>query len=178
MTTTMPTSLPAAASLPSRPDPAALLRTALRRHAAGVTVVTVPGPAGFTASSFTSVSLHPALVTFFVGVGASVAPAVQRTTHFGVHMLDAEHAPLARQFAGSRRRRFDGVGWRPSPEGVPLLDGARWLTARVVECRRIGDHFQVTGELLETGGRTGRQPLPLLHHDGDYMTAAPLNRAG
>ena len=30
-----------------------LLRRTLRRHAAGVTVITVPGPAGFTATSFT-----------------------------------------------------------------------------------------------------------------------------
>ena len=48
-------------------DPAATLRRALRQHAAGVTVITVPGPAGFTATSFTSVSLEPALVSFYSG---------------------------------------------------------------------------------------------------------------
>lgn len=49
----------------NRPAPSAttvaaddILRRTLRRHAAGVTVITVPGPAGFTATSFTSVSLR------------------------------------------------------------------------------------------------------------------------
>lgn len=157
-------------------EPAALLRATLRRHAAGVTVITVPGPAGFTASSFTSVSLEPALVTFFVGVGASTAPFVRRARHFGVHLLDAAQAPIARRFAGRGDRRFEGVGWLPSPEGVPLLDGTRWLTAGIVECRRIGDHFQVVGELLAAGGGRPGRSAPLLHHDGDYATAALLDR--
>jgi flavin reductase (DIM6/NTAB) family NADH-FMN oxidoreductase RutF len=174
-----PPPLAAATAPPAgRPAPATLLRSALRRHAAGVTIITVPGPAGFTASSFTSVSLEPALVTFFVGVSASSAPFVRCATHFGVHLLDAEHAPLARQFAGSGGRRFDGVGWRPSSEGVPLLDGTAWLTARIIECRRLGDHYQVVGELADAATRPGCSPLPLLHHDGAYATIASLDRTG
>jgi flavin reductase (DIM6/NTAB) family NADH-FMN oxidoreductase RutF len=66
-----------------------LFRSVLRRQAATVTVVTTtapppakaaaptPTPVGFTASSFTSVSLHPPLVSFCVDRGSSSWPAVR-----------------------------------------------------------------------------------------------------
>ena len=53
--------------------PADLLRRTLRHQAAGVTILTVPGPAGFTATSFTSVSLQPALVSFYLAATASTS---------------------------------------------------------------------------------------------------------
>jgi Flavin reductase like domain/Luciferase-like monooxygenase len=56
-----------------------LFRALLRRHAAAVVVITAPGepPAGFTATSFTSVSLEPPLVSFCLARTASAWPAVQ-----------------------------------------------------------------------------------------------------
>ncbi|MER5885409.1 flavin reductase family protein [Streptomyces sp. NPDC001941] len=148
------------------------LRRALREHAAGVTVITVPGPAGFTATSFTSVSLEPALVTFFVGLTASTAAAVARADHFAVHLLGAGDADLAARFAARAALRFHGVDWTPSPEGVPLLRGVGRLTARTVLRQRVGDHLQVVGALQDAAPLPGHQPL--IHHNGGYATAAPL----
>jgi len=159
-------------ALPDEPSaPAEILRRTLRRHASGVTVITVPGPAGFTATSFTSVSLQPALVAFYLGLTASTAPAVRAAERFAVHILGAQHAPLAESFARSGTDRFAGIPWGPSDEGLPLLDGVpAWLTARVVLRQEIGDHLHVVGE-VETGGgpATG---LPLVHHDGALTTSA------
>ena len=145
-----------------------LLRRTLRRHAAGVTVLTVPGPAGFTATSFTSVSLEPALVSFYLSTTASTVGAVLDADVFAVHVLGERQHAIAERFARSGVDRFAGTGWSPGPEGVPLLDGVpAWLTARPVLRQEVGDHLLVVGEVLDAGG-DGGAGLPLLHHGGAF----------
>lgn len=164
----------AAAESGSAPDD--VLRRTLRRHAAGVAVITVPGPAGFTATSFTSVSLDPALVSFCLGVTASTAPAVEHADRFAVHVLDAGNADLAGQFATSGIDRFAGASWRDAGGGLPLLDGVPvWLTARVTHRQRLGDHLLVVGEVL-TGAVEAEGPA-LVHHAGAFAGTGPLPRA-
>ncbi|MFJ2651659.1 flavin reductase family protein [Streptomyces sp. NPDC087420] len=150
-----------------------ILRRTLRRHAAGVTVITVPGPAGFTATSFTSVSLEPALVSFCLGLTASTFPAVQRADRFAVHVLGTENTTLARQFARSGIDRFDGIPWTEEADGLPLLDGVpAWLTARVTLRQRVGDHILVVGE-IDAGGGHGEGDA-LVHHNGAFAVPVRL----
>ncbi|MEU7435005.1 flavin reductase family protein [Streptomyces sioyaensis] len=150
-----------------------ILRRTLRRHAAGVTVITVPGPAGFTATSFTSVSLRPALVSFYLGLGASTAPAVQEADRFAVHFLGTQNAEVARQFAHSGVDRFEGVAWTEHEDGLPVLDEVpAWLTARVTLRQPVGDHLLVVGE-VETGV-VHQDATALVHHDGAFAAAHPL----
>ncbi|WP_371502287.1 flavin reductase family protein [Kitasatospora sp. NBC_00374] len=151
--------------------PADLLRRTLRRHATGVTVITVPGPAGFTATSFTSVSLEPALVSFCLSSTASAAPAVRAAEAFTVHLLHRDQEELARRFARSGIDRFAGASWRPGEHGAPLLDGvAAWLTARPVLFQPIGDHLLVVGEVVAAGADDG---APLVYHDGGFGGFSP-----
>ncbi|MFF2847255.1 flavin reductase family protein [Streptomyces sp. NPDC058001] len=158
---------------PQAPAADVILRRTLRRHAAGVTVITVPGPAGFTATSFTSVSLAPALVSFCLGLDASTAPAVRDAERFAVHILGTGNAPLARQFARSGVDRFAGVPWTPEPDGLPVLDGvAAWLGARVTLRQRVGDHLLVVGEV--DSGAVHEHTTALVHHDGAFASAARL----
>ncbi|MEV0848599.1 flavin reductase family protein [Streptomyces sp. NPDC049954] len=155
------------------PGAGEILRRTLRRHAAGVTVITVPGPAGFTATSFTSVSLAPALVSFCLGATASTFDAVEQADRFAVHVLGAGNAALAAGFARSGADRFAGVSWTPDSGGLPILDGVpAWLTARVTLRRHIGDHVLVVGEVESGGGHhTG---AALVHHDGAFATPVGL----
>jgi len=149
--------------------PGALLRRTLRRQASGVVVVTVPGPAGFTATSFTSASLEPALVSFYLASTASTAAAVRSAGVFAVHLLGAEQTDLARGFARSGVDRFAGVDWTRDPDGVPLLAGVdAWLTAETVQLHDVGDHFLVVGRVLTAGGPASAAPL--VHHDGTFGT--------
>ncbi|RDG35976.1 flavin reductase family protein [Streptomyces corynorhini] len=153
--------------------PAETLRRTLRRHAAGVTVITVPGPAGFTATSFTSVSLEPALVSFCLGLTASTCAAVRAADRFAVHVLGTGNTTLARQFARSGIDRFEGIPWSAGHDGLPVLDDVpAWLTARVTLRQRVGDHLLVVGE-VETGGGHGQGP-GLVHHDGAFAASVPL----
>ncbi|MFE9057552.1 flavin reductase family protein [Streptomyces mutabilis] len=114
-----------------------LLRSAFRRHAAGVAVITArgdAGPVGFTATSLTSVSTEPPLLSFGIGTGSSSWPTVCEAEYVGVHVLGEHQQDLATTFARSGADRFAApTAWREGPEGVPVLDGVlAWLVCRVV----------------------------------------------
>jgi flavin reductase (DIM6/NTAB) family NADH-FMN oxidoreductase RutF len=151
-----------------------LFRTLLRHQASTVTVVTAPGtpPAGFTATSFTSVSLAPPLVSFCLGLTSSSWPAVSVADHVAVHLLSHRQQALARTFATSGINRFaPPTAWRTGPHGVPVLDGTlAWLVCRVVARVGAGDHAVVLAEPL-TGQHDG-EDSPLLYHRGRYAFLA------
>ncbi|GAB2729581.1 flavin reductase family protein [Streptomyces bullii] len=148
-----------------------LLRSVFRRHAAGVAVITArgeSGPVGFTATSLTSVSAEPPMLSFGIGTGGSSWPAIATTEHVGVHILGEHQQELAATFARSGADRFGpATAWRDGPAGVPLLDDVlAWLVCRVVARVPAGDHRIVLAEvLLGDPAGTGR---PLLYHQGRF----------
>lgn len=148
-----------------------LLRSVFRRHAAGVAVITArgaAGPVGFTATSLSSVSAEPPMLSFGVSTGASSWPAISGTDHVGVHILGEHQEELAGTFARSGADRFGGpTTWREGPEGVPVLDGVlAWLVCRVVARVPAGDHRIVLAEVvLGDPAGAGR---PLLYHQGRF----------
>ncbi|GED88734.1 flavin reductase family protein [Streptomyces sp. 6-11-2] len=148
-----------------------LLRSVFRRHAAGVAVITArgdAGPVGFTATSLTSVSAEPPLLSFGVGTGGSSWPAIAATDHVGVHILGEHQEELAATFARSGADRFGApTAWREGPEGVPVLDGVlAWMVCRVVTRVPAGDHRIVLAEVV-LGDPTG-VGRPLLYHQGRF----------
>ncbi|MGV9251405.1 flavin reductase family protein [Streptomyces sp. NPDC003697] len=124
------------------------LRSALRAHAAGVTVVTAAGPAGpagVTVTSFTSVSARPALVSFALAETSSTWERIKDCTRFGVQLLGAHQVETAKLFASSGVDRFaPPTRWHPGPHGVPLLDDCLcWLICSPYQQARLGDHHLV-----------------------------------
>lgn len=150
-------------------------RALLRRQAASVAVVTAAGdpPVGFTATSFTSVSLRPPLVSFCLARSSSSWPTIARAEHVAVHLLGEEQHEVARTFATSGIDRFAAhTGWRLGRYGVPLLDEpVAWLLCRVTRRVPAGDHAIVLAEPLTGSHGEG---APLLYHMGRY---AALNRS-
>ncbi|MDG5805897.1 flavin reductase family protein [Streptomyces ossamyceticus] len=148
-----------------------LLRSVFRRHAAGVAVITaqgLTGPVGFTATSLTSVSAEPPLLSFGIGTGASSWPAIAGAEYVGVHILGEHQQELAATFSRSGADRFGPpTEWRSGPEGVPVLDGVlAWLVCRVVARVPAGDHRIVLAEVvLGDPSGVGR---PLLYHQGRF----------
>ena len=145
-------------------------RQLLGRFATGVTILTLAtpegGPLGMTANSLASVSLQPPLISVCVDREAEMHDVILEAPEFVVNVLASPQEALARRFSDEHEDRFDGVGYRLSPEGLILLDGA---LAHVV-CERhstypAGDHTIVLARVV--GGATG-DGRPLLYYRGGY----------
>ncbi|WP_372667045.1 MULTISPECIES: flavin reductase family protein [Frankia] len=166
--------VPAAADQAAADQAAATaLRRAFRRHAAGVTIVTMngaQGPVGFTATSVASLSQSPPLVSLSLAAGSSIVPALHAADTLVVHLLAHDQHDLAARFAAPGADRFAApTRWRPLGTGEPLLiDAAVWLRCRIRQRIPAGDHWLVVAEVVES--RAGRSVAPLVYHDGGYGT--------
>jgi flavin reductase (DIM6/NTAB) family NADH-FMN oxidoreductase RutF len=153
------------------------LRAVMRRHAKGVAVITAGSgeapPVGFCATSLTSVSLDPPLVSFTVGLRASAWPTVERSGHVAVHLLTAGQRELAGRFAASGAPRFGpATRWRRGPLGLPVLEDV--LAVMVVAVVRIlpaGENALVIGRVAQATTAPA-DVRPLLYHDGTFVTLA------
>jgi flavin reductase (DIM6/NTAB) family NADH-FMN oxidoreductase RutF len=149
------------------------LRNALGRFATGVTVVTCHGsggPCGITANSFSSVSLEPPLVLWNIAKVSNSLQAYLDAEFFAINVLGADQEPMSSHFALSDHTVFDGVEFRLSDRGVPILPG----TVACFECRThqihdCGDHYIIVGEVENYRSNSGQ---PLLFIDGRYVTVA------
>ena len=94
------------------------LRTAFGVFPSGVVAVAaeVDGELlGLAASSFTSVSLDPPLVSFSVANASKTWPALRRSAHLGVTILADHHGEVCRQLAGPGRAALRRRGRRRRP---------------------------------------------------------------
>ncbi|GAA1990185.1 hypothetical protein GCM10009799_15140 [Nocardiopsis rhodophaea] len=148
-------------------------RRALGSHAAGVVVVTAApaeGPVGVTATSFTSVSLDPPLVSFYINARSGTWPGIRDAPAFAVSLLAEDQWEIAQRFATKGVDRFaPPTRWRRGAEGLPLIEGA----VGHVLCRRhdllaVGDHWLVVGRVAAAEVRAEDGGRPLLYHRGRY----------
>ena len=148
-------------------------RAALGQWPSGVTVVTtlVDGKwHGMTASSFSSVSAEPPLVSVCLLKGIYTHDLIADSKVFGINILAADQTEVGKVFAGMRPDvddRFDGVAAHTEQTGVPLFDHAlAWLDCRVVHEYDGGDHTIFVGEVLAAA--TPRIAAPLLYHSRSW----------
>ena len=145
-------------------------RRACGRFATGVTVATVldakGAPHGLTASSFTSVSLHPPLVLLCLAETATAISHFRAASYFGINVLAAGQQALSERFARKGHDRFQGVEWQAGATGVPLLPGV--LAALECGVHRIvpmGDHDILVGEVVRVQVNEGD---PLVYFASGY----------
>ena len=158
------------------PVTALQFKSALRRWASGVSVVTTRrrgGIHGITVSSFCSLSLEPPLVLVCIGRAARSHTLILKERCFGVNILRSDQAALAELAAGRSGGRgawLEGVSYRTQVTGAPLLrDCLAWLDCALVERLDGGDHSIFIGRVEAAGQRTG---LPLLWWGSDYRSLA------
>jgi flavin reductase (DIM6/NTAB) family NADH-FMN oxidoreductase RutF len=156
-------------ALPTGVAPATF-RGAMRNVGASVVVITVAhadGPVGFTASSMTSVSLDPPLVSFCVDRNSGSARAVREAAFFAVNVLGEHQSAVADRFARPGDRFAAPTRWESHPLGPPVLGEA---TAHLICAQHrvvpLGDHWLVAGLVVDTW--TGEGAQPLLYHDRRY----------
>jgi flavin reductase (DIM6/NTAB) family NADH-FMN oxidoreductase RutF len=115
---------------------------------------------GLAASSFTSVSLDPPLVSFSVANTSRTWPALRRADHLGVTVLADHHGDVCRQLAGPVEHRFDDVAVTTTEDGAATLDeGLAMFDCSVHREVRAGDHTIVILQLHAVEHADTSQPL-------------------
>ena len=146
-------------------DPDAL-RTAFGVFPSGVVAVAaeVGGRlVGLAASSFTTVSLEPPLVSVNLARTSHTWPDLRRAGHLGVTVLAGHHGAVCRQLAGPADARFDGVRHTVDGNGAVFLpDGLAQFDCTVEREVEAGDHVLV---LLR---------LHALRHADEHAAGDPL----
>lgn len=150
----------------------ARFRQVVGHFATGVTVITAVhdgAPTGFTAQSFTSLSLDPPLITFFPGKEVASWPVIEAAGTFAVNILEAHQEALCRTFASKGADKFDGVGWHAGKAtGAPVLDGVlAWIEGRIEAVHDGGDHLIVVGRVADLAV-TDVEGAPLLFYRGGF----------
>ncbi|PWJ94696.1 flavin reductase (DIM6/NTAB) family NADH-FMN oxidoreductase RutF [Mesorhizobium loti] len=147
-------------------------RRALGSFLTGVTIVTTVSaegePRGFTANSFTSVSLDPPLVLVCIAKKALGHSAFSTSKGFAINILSESQKAQSGIFASKAADKFASVAWQPGQTGNPLIDGS----VAVFDCAMqqlvdAGDHSILIGRVRDFS-HNGAQPLGYCR--GTYVT--------
>jgi len=152
-----------AAPAPMTQDEKVALRNAFGTFATGVTVVTTRqadgAPRGFTANSFTSVSLDPPLLLVCIAKTAHSCDAFVQSQHFAVNVLAEDQKAVAGLFASRSPDKFKEAAWHSGPADVPILDGSLCtFTCAHHKLVDAGDHLVLIGRVL-VHEAADKQPL-------------------
>jgi flavin reductase (DIM6/NTAB) family NADH-FMN oxidoreductase RutF len=143
-------------------------RAVLAQWPTGVTVVTTVRdgvPHGMTASSFTSVSLDPPLVSVCIARHVTSHDLIAAGGVFAVSILGKDQVEHGKRFAGmlDLDDRFADLAVTTAVTGAPVLPEALgWLDCRVWAEYDGGDHTIFLGEVVAAG--TDPSTAPLLYH--------------
>lgn len=148
------------------------LRSAFGSFITGVTIVTTldadGAPRGFTANSFTSVSLEPPLLLICIGKSAASLDVFRQAKGFAVNILSESQKDTSVLFASKRADKFEAARWRPGPFGSPLIEGsAAWFDCARYQLIDAGDHIILMGR-VEAFSYSDANPLGYAR--GHYIT--------
>ena len=154
-------------------------RRALGVFPTGVTVITTRDcdgtPRGFTANSFTSVSLDPPMILVCVAKTAETCPIFVDTDSFAVTILGSMQRPVSALFASKTKEKFSSVPWTEGTLGLPLIDGAAaWFACVREKSIDAGDHVILLGRVSDYS-HTPDEPLGYCR--GAYVDFALSQRA-
>ncbi len=132
-------------------DPRAL-RSAFGRFMTGVTVVTTRAAdgalCGFTANSFSSVSMEPPLLLVCPGKFLSRFQTFVECPHFAVNVLAEGQEAVSNTFASFKGDRFAQVPHSLNADGIPLIAGAiAQFSCATWQSLPAGDHQILIGEV-------------------------------
>lgn len=156
----------------------ARFRAVMGHYPTGVCVVTARSDTGdlygMTVGSFTSVSLDPMLIAFFIGKQSSRWSRMAPIGRFCVNVLAVGQEHVSRRFSSRSSHMFDAVGYTISKRGNPVLNDV----VAVIECDTqaaidAGDHLEVRGIVVGLHAHADRRPLLFLNRG--YGTFQPAS---
>jgi flavin reductase (DIM6/NTAB) family NADH-FMN oxidoreductase RutF len=123
---------------------AGILRHAYGMFPSGVTAMCAlidSKPVGLAASSFTSVSIDPALVSVCVAHTSATWPVLRTAPRLGISVLAAEHDQIVRELSSKTGDRFGNVGWEAAPTDAVFVHGSTlWMDCQIDNEVPAGDH--------------------------------------
>ncbi|MEX3947314.1 flavin reductase [Paraburkholderia sp. EG287B] len=153
------------------------LRDAFGAFMTGVTIVTTSTddgkPLGFTANSFSSVSLDPALLLVSIAKTSGNYQTFSTAGHFAINILAEGQRDLSNTFARPSDDRFANLNWQLSANRNPLIgDVSAWFDCTTHAVIDAGDHALIVGrvEAFHSAGFAG-----LGYYRGGYFTPAKVS---
>ena len=129
----------------------------------GVTIVTTEKDDGsihgMTASSFQSVSLDPALISFCVKETAVIFPLLAIGKRVGVSILEASQKEISNQFAGFNKEEIEVVMTKKDTGSTVVQGALAWYCTVVHQIIPVGDHFLILCEVQNLGRAAHGNPL-------------------
>ena len=153
--------------------PDAAIKEAMRRHAAGVCILTVgEGEAvnGMAATAVTSFSMDPPSLLACVNREASIAHVLRPGARLGVSVLGRRHEEVVARFSRKPTgcARFDDEHWRFVEEGQPwLADAVANLSCEVQVGVGYATHLALIA--IVTRARLGPEGPSLIYRDGLFL---------
>lgn len=132
-------------------------------------------PVGIVATSFTPVSMDPALVSICVQHTSTTWPQLSEEDHIGISVLSAKQKSESRQLAAKNVDRFAGISWFSSESNaVFLAEAAAWLDCSITTSFPAGDHDVVLLQVnrIWMDGTVA----PLVFHDSGFRSLVGLDQ--
>lgn len=117
-------------------------------------------PVGIAASSFTSVSVDPGMVSVCVQNSSATWPRLKGMRRLGVSVLAEDQNDACRRLSLKTGDRFAGVEWSASGDGAVFVHGAvAWLDCSIHAELPAGDHVLVLLAIHALSAEPDRAPL-------------------
>lgn len=155
------------------------LRNAFGSFMTGVTVVTAVSESGekvgFTANSFTSVSVEPPLLLVCPANNLSSFDIFNNCKHFAVNILAEDQQDISNTFASAKGDRFEGINWHSDENGCPVIDGTvAHFSCSTYSNIPAGDHILLVGQVSSFDAN---EKLGLGYAKGGYFSLGMEHRA-
>lgn len=163
-------------------------KEAMRRHASGVTLITVHSadraPVGMTATAFSSVSLDPRLVLICLHNETRTYERLLRSGYFGVNLLAAGAEEISNHCSRPGGTKVLPPEWlldRPQWTSPAVRGSLAFLDCEIYRYFPAGSHYIVVGQVRGIGlAETPQDPAdpvdpvdpvdPLVYFQGAYHT--------
>jgi len=134
-------------------------------------------PKGLAASSFTTISLAPPLVSVAMAHTSTTWPTLRRLPRLGISLLSDAQETVCRALSAKTPDRFAGLNWQATANGAVLFDDAvATMECCLVEELPAGDHTIALLHIEALGSEPDRAPL-VFHGSGFRRLAVPTPAA-
>lgn len=160
--------------LQSGPSASSELRRLFGSHPSGVTAVCAKIAGrnhGLTASSFTSVSLNPPLVSICIDHNSTTWPVLRTSEAFGLSFLAEDQTGISRQLSSRGGDKFADIECHQTGSDALYVKGAvGWIECELFDELPAGDHQIVLFRIHAYQIFDSRAPL--IFHQSNYRSLA------